>query len=86
MVRIAAMETFLNVPPLDLIFQAKIFVTADRLAQNGRWLANFRTGHVRIQENGYGGSFHLGEVASIPQTEHFATLMGFYDGGLPTGT
>lgn len=40
----AAMETFLAVPPLDLIVQA----TADRLAQRGIWTPNFRAGHGKI--------------------------------------
>lgn len=44
----AAMETLLCVPPVDLIVKAKAFATADRLAQNGLWTPNFRSGHGKI--------------------------------------
>lgn len=46
----AAMETLLGVPPVDLIVKAKAFATANRLAQNGLWAPNFRSGHGRISD------------------------------------
>lgn len=46
----AAMDTLLSVPPLDVVVKARAFATADRLAQNGMWTSNFRTGHGKIGE------------------------------------
>lgn len=42
------MESCMSVPSVDLNIQAKSFHTVDRLAQNGWWISNFRTGHSRI--------------------------------------
>ena len=149
----AAMETLLNVPPLDLIIQARAFATADRLVQNGLWTSNFQAGHGKIRgvvdspvfgmprdrmtpvtdftkrfdatflgrvdwlngwptglsrgskvrftdgsktpngtgagvyapETGLGNSFYLGEIASVPQAELYAALMGAHE-ALPIGT
>ena len=44
----AAMETLLNLPPLDLMVKAKAFATADRLKQNRLWTPNFNAGHGKI--------------------------------------
>src|ERR1700704_4424347 len=44
----AAMETVLNVPPLDIVMKAKAFATVDRLVQSGMWTPYFRAGHGKI--------------------------------------
>jgi len=44
----AAMETLLNVPPLDIVVKARAFATADRLTQNGIWNPYFKVGHGKI--------------------------------------
>lgn len=40
---------------------------------------------VYINKTGYGGSFNLGEIASVSQSELFTALMGVQE-GFPIGT
>ncbi|XP_037034255.1 retinol dehydrogenase 12-like [Bradysia coprophila] len=87
----AAMETLLNVPPLDLIIQARAFATADRLVQNGLWTSNFRAGHGKIcgvVESPVFGMPRDRMTPVIDFTKRFdATFLGRADwlNGWPTG-
>lgn len=74
----AAMETMLSMQPIDLMVNAKAFATADRLAQNGLWTPNFRTGHGRIVDLVSNPIFSLPRDRMMPElnfVRHFeATL------------
>ena len=45
----AALEALLDLPPIQLVVQAKAYTVADRLQHNGLWTPNFETGHGRIR-------------------------------------
>ena len=72
-------EGWLNGWPIELPMSSKVVFTDGSKTPEG-------TGDgVYIRETGYTGSFHLGNIASVPQAELFAALMGAKE-ALPVGT
>ena len=46
----SAMEILIDIPPIKTVVEARAFMTADRLTQNGMWTTNFHSNHGKIKD------------------------------------